>query len=609
MDGTRLCNDELYTTLQRVFGFSSFRPGQEEIVRTLLAGKNALVIMPTGGGKSLCYQLPALVRPGTGIVVSPLIALMRDQVVALREVGVRAECLNSSLTEEESSDVVRRLLRGEVEILYLAPERIVLEGTQELLKKCALSLIAIDEAHCISQWGHDFRPDYVELSVLRKLFPQVPMVALTATADEPTRLDIAARLLLDPYVPFSFGFDRPNIEYRIALKDEPRQQLLSFITREYPQESGIIYCMSRKKVEELAEWLKRRGMSRVVPYHAGLPAEVRKANQDFFIHEEGVTVVATVAFGMGIDKSNVRYVVHMDLPKSIEAYYQETGRAGRDGLPSTALLLYSLSDMVALKQMMASSGLDEEHRQLEQRKLSALLGVCETSACRRQVLLRYFGEDLSTPCGNCDTCKSPPSVWDGTIAAKKAVSAVYRTGQRFGAAYITAVLRGEADERMVRFQHDKLGVFGVGADIDARTWMSIIRQLVSMGYLTVDLAGYGGISLSPMAQKLLKDDLQIFFRRDVIALKEKISKRTVKNAVPVPLEGVDVGVFEKLRAERLSIARAANVPPYVVFHDSTLREIAQKKPQTLEEFKGIAGVGEKKLAAYGELFLAVLKSA
>ena len=598
---------ELRDAMGRVFGFTKFRPGQREIVETVTAGGNALVVMPTGGGKSLCYQLPALVRPGMGVVVSPLIALMRDQVLALREAGVKAEFLNSTLSNEEHRRVLSAIRKGEVEMLYLAPERILMEGCREMLASVPLSLIAVDEAHCISQWGHDFRPEYAALGSLREILTSVPWIALTATADGPTQEDIAKRLQLDPYTLFSYGFDRPNIQYRIALKDEPRRQLLSFIHAKYPKDSGIIYCMSRKKVEETAAWLQERGLTKVVPYHAGLPQEVRQANQDLFINEEGVVVVATIAFGMGIDKPNVRYVVHMDLPKTVEAYYQETGRAGRDGLPSTALLLYSLSDIVALKQMMLSNSTAQEQLQIEQRKLTALLGICETSGCRREALLRYFGEELAKPCMNCDNCLEPPEVWDGTVEAQKFLSAVYRTGQRFGAGYIASVLRGETDERISRLRHDSLTLYGIGSDREAKSWMSIARQLVSLGHLAVDISGYGGLSLTSSAESVLKGRVEVFFRKDAEAAKTRISKKSLQKSAVALASSEEERLFDKLRVERLSIAKAANVPPYVVFHDSVLREMAARKPQSVNELLEITGVGQKKADKYGRHFLEIVK--
>jgi ATP-dependent DNA helicase RecQ len=599
--------DRLTEVMSRVFGFTSFRPGQKEIVETVVSGKNALVIMPTGGGKSLCYQLPAMVRQGMGIVVSPLIALMRDQVLSLREAGVKAEYLNSSLSQEEHTRVLGAVRRGEVEMLYVAPERILMEGCREMLASSSLSLIAVDEAHCVSQWGHDFRPEYAALGQLRETFKDVPWIALTATADAPTRKDIAERLSLEPYTLFSSGFDRPNIQYRIALKDEPRRQLLSFIHANYPKDSGIVYCMSRKKVEELAAWLRERGLTKVVPYHAGLSPEIRQANQDLFINEEGVVVVATIAFGMGIDKPNVRYVVHMDLPKSIEAYYQETGRAGRDGLPSTAMLLYSLADIVAIKQMMSSGNIDPEQLQIEQRKLAALLGVCETSGCRRAALLRYFGDELRGSCRNCDNCITPPEVWDGTVEAQKFLSAVYRTGQRFGASYIASILLGDTtEERIARFGHNTLSVFGLGQERDSKGWMSIARQLVSLGYLTVDMSGFGGLSLTPIAEGVLKGKQVVKFRKDAVSTKSRVTKRALQKSTAELATGDDERLFEKLRLERLALAKAANVPPYVVFHDSVLREMAVRKPTSTSELLLISGIGEKKADKYGENFLSVV---
>ncbi|MEY6433917.1 DNA helicase RecQ, partial [Thioalkalicoccus limnaeus] len=485
--------------LRRVFGYPSFRGAQQEIVEHVTAGGDALVLMPTGGGKSLCYQIPALLRPGTAIVVSPLIALMQDQVDALRQLGVRASFLNSSLPPDEQGRVERALLAGELDLLYVAPERLLTERFLGLIERLRIALFAIDEAHCVSQWGHDFRPEYIQLNRLHERWPAVPRIALTATADAPTRREIVARLGLAGAAQFVSSFDRPNIRYRILEKREPRRQLLDFLRREHPSDAGIIYCLSRRKVEETAAFLKDQGFA-VRPYHAGLSGEQRRAHQAEFLRGEGLIICATIAFGMGIDKPDVRFVAHMDLPKSIEAYYQETGRAGRDGLPADAWLAYGLSDVVALRRFIEGSAAEERFKRVELHKLNALIGLCEATECRRQVLLRYFGETLEQPCGNCDTCLSPVATWDGTTAAQKAMSCIYRTGQRFGAGYLTDVLLGKDSERVRRFGHDRISTFGIGKDLSADQWRSVYRQLVALGLIEVEIDGHGGLRLTPASR-------------------------------------------------------------------------------------------------------------
>ncbi len=592
-------------TLQAVFGYDSFRPPQETIVDTLLAGGDALVIMPTGGGKSLCYQLPALVRPGCGVVVSPLIALMQDQVDGLRELGVRAAYLNSSLDPASAGAVERALRDGELDLLYVAPERLLQPRTLELLDEATLALFAIDEAHCVSQWGHDFRADYLELDILAERFPGVPRIALTATADARTRGEIARRLGLEDARQFIASFDRPNIRYRIALKDNPRQQLLRFLRDEHPRDAGIVYCLSRRKVDETARWLRQQGFE-ALPYHAGLDSAERAANQARFLREEGLVMVATIAFGMGIDKPDVRFVAHLDLPKTVEAYYQETGRAGRDGLPADAWLVYGLQDVMKLRQMMDSSQGSEEHKRAEQQRLNAMLGLCEITGCRRQALLGYFGEELPEPCGNCDTCLEPVDTWDGTEAARMALSAVYRTGQRFGVGHLVDVLRGVDSDKVRQFAHDNLPTFGVGSALDVNQWRSVFRQLVASAYLAVDLERYGALRLREKARPLLKGEETLPLRRDSRAGGGAARRRAAPTAVPEG--GLDPALWEALRSCRMELAREQGVPPYVIFHDRTLQALALEQPRDLDAFGAISGVGERKREKYGPAFLAVLEA-
>ncbi|HEM45641.1 MAG TPA: DNA helicase RecQ, partial [Alphaproteobacteria bacterium] len=564
-----------------------------------------LVVMPTGGGKSLCYQIPALARPGVGVVVSPLIALMHDQVTALRQAGVRAAVLNSTLSAEESRIVAAQVAAGELDLLYVAPERLTLDGTLRLLERAPLALFAIDEAHCVSQWGHDFRPDYLQLGVLRERFPEVPCVALTATADEPTRRDIRARLGLARARVFVSGFDRPNIHYRIAQSGGgAREQLLRFIRAEHPGEAGIVYCLSRRRVEEVAAWLSAKGIS-ALPYHAGLDASVREAHQARFLNEEGVVVVATIAFGMGIDKPNVRFVAHLNLPKSIEAYYQETGRAGRDGLPADAWMHYGLQDVILLRQMLEASDADDAHKRVERHKLDAMLGLCELTTCRRQALLAYFGDSLPGPCGNCDTCLEPPETWDASVAAQKALSCVHRTGQRFGVNYLIDVLLGKDDERIRRFGHDRSSTFGIGAELGAREWRGVFRQLIARGLLSVDLEGHGALRLSERCRPVLRGDERLLLRRESRAAVARIAK-TPRAAFT--LED-DQRLWEALRRRRRELAARQNVPPYVVFHDATLTEMVQRRPRSLAELAEVSGVGERKLEVYGADFLKVILAA
>jgi len=587
--------------LQQTFGYPSFRGPQETIIQTIVDGDDALVLMPTGGGKSLCYQIPALVRPGCGVVISPLIALMQDQVNAMRELGVRASFLNSTLDAATAAEVERALIGGELDLLYIAPERLTQSRTLDLLKRCEIALFAIDEAHCVSQWGHDFRADYLALSLLHEQFPAIPRIALTATADEQTRHEIAARLQLEDAARFVVGFDRPNIRYRIGLKHNARQQLLAFLKAEHPQDAGIVYCLSRKKTEETASWLAIQGFT-ALPYHAGLPAEERAAHQARFLREEAVVMVATIAFGMGIDKPDVRFVAHLDLPKTIEAYYQETGRAGRDGAPANAWMIYGLQDVIKLRQMMQGSQGSEQHKRIEQHRLNAMLGLCEITSCRRQALLDYFGETYPEPCGNCDSCLEPAQTWDATEACRMALSAVARTGERFGVNHLIDVLKGKETDKIWQFDHHHLPTFGVGDALDNNQWRSVFRQLVGRGYLSVDLQGYGALKLQEKCRPLLRGECDIALRLDQ---KQKVAKRQTKTPLP---DDINVALWEALRECRRELAEEQSVPPYVIFHDSTLVEMCSVAPKTLDAFSKLSGVGERKLMKYGEAFIAVIKN-
>lgn len=589
--------------LRSVFGYNEFRGNQSEIINELIAGKDALVLMPTGGGKSLCYQIPAIVRRGVGIVVSPLIALMQDQVDALLQLGVKAAFLNSSLDGQTAWRVEQDLTQGKLDLLYVAPERLLMPQFLELLEGLELALFAIDEAHCVSQWGHDFRPEYVQLSILQERFPHVPRVALTATADEPTRKEIIERLGLTKARHYVSSFDRPNIRYRIVQKQNPREQLQLFLESEHRGDAGIIYCLSRKRVEETAEWLSLRGWN-ALPYHAGLGNAIRQKNQQRFIREEGVIIVATVAFGMGIDKPNVRFVAHLDLPKSMEGYYQETGRGGRDGLPANAWLAYGLGDVIMLRQMLDGSEADEQHKRLERRKLDALLGFCETTFCRRQVLLNYFGEKYSAPCNNCDNCLEPVATWDGKIAAQMALSCVYRTGQIFGVKHLTDVLLGKVTPQVQRFNHEKVSTFGIGQAHSQQQWQSIYRQLVAANLLTVDMSGYGGLRLTEKSFPLLRGEHTIALRNDPEITKKK-SRKSLKREQSVSPESGDI-LWRALKNKRLELAREQGVPPYVIFHDSSLIEMHDKKPRNLNEFAEITGVGQSKLQRYGAIFIKII---
>ena len=587
--------------LRTIFGFEDFRGLQGDAVNHVIGGGDALVLMPTGGGKSLCYQVPALCRNGTAVVISPLIALMQDQVEALRQLGVQAAYLNSMLDFETQRDIESALRNGQLQLLYIAPERFNTDRFLRLLDELTVSLFAIDEAHCVSQWGHDFRTDYLSLSLLHQRYPNVPRIALTATADERTRQEITLRLGLEEARVFAQSFDRPNIRYAIAPRQSARPQLLKFLRTHHQGDSGILYCLSRRKVQETAEWLKKEGF-RALPYHAGLSPEVRQHHQRRFAVEEGLIIVATVAFGMGIDKPNVRFVAHLDLPRSIEAYYQETGRAGRDGGPANAFMLFGIQDIVALRQMLDESDADEHRKSLERHRLEAMLGLCETTLCRRQVLLRYFGEALEKPCGNCDNCLTPPDSWDGTEAARKALSCVFRTGQRFGVQHLVDVLLGRSNDRIQRLGHEHLSTFGIGKGITEKGWFSIYRQLVTLGFLAVDPSGHGGFKLDSRARPLLKGEMTLRLRKDA---ESRFGGASAKGRPTRSPE--ETRLFEDLRILRRELAETQGVPPYVIFQDAVLDEMIRMRPLNLEEFAQLSGVGQKKLERYGAAFLSVLR--
>jgi ATP-dependent DNA helicase RecQ len=623
--------------LRTTFGYPTFRGQQAEIIEYVLAGGDCLVLMPTGGGKSLCYQIPALIRPGVGVIVSPLISLMQDQVAALRQLGIRASFLNSTLALSEARRIETQAARGELDLVYIAPERLLQERTLELLDRWRVALFAIDEAHCVSQWGHDFRPEYLQLSVLGERYPGIPRLACTATADERTRGEIVAKLALRGERIFVSGFDRPNIQYRIAQKRDPRRQLLSFLRREHPGDAGIVYCLSRKRVEEIAHFLASEGLT-ALPYHAGMDKEERQLHQERFQREDGVIIVATIAFGMGIDKPDVRFVAHLDLPKSIEAYYQETGRAGRDDLPATAWMVYGLQDVILLGKMIDDSEADDLHKRVERQRLEALLGYCELTTCRRQVLLRYFGDHLEKPCGNCDTCLHPVETFDGTVAAQKVLSCAVRTGQRFGAAYLIDVLLGHTNERIARLQHDRLPTFGTGAEFDAMQWRSVVRQLVARGMLRVDREGYGSLQVTDRARPVLRGAERVTLRRDLLREPEPAHPRARSrkraallspgagtgggkgaqglvsplDLLPdagIPEPQIDERLFDALRSLRNEIAKEQGVPAYVIFHDRTLAEMAAQRPVTEAQLLRIHGVGAAKLGRYGARFLDVIRAA
>jgi ATP-dependent DNA helicase RecQ len=594
--------------LRTVFGFAGFRGSQQAVIERVMAGGDAVVLMPTGGGKSLCYQIPALLRPGLGVVVSPLIALMKDQVDALSQLGVRAAALNSRLTASEAAAVERAVAAGALDLAYVSPERLMTERCLDLLAHTRLALFAIDEAHCISQWGHDFRPEYQQLSILKQRFPAVPLLALTATADAPTLHDIIAQLGLGHAPVFAAGYDRPNLFYRIVPKRSPLEQLWQFLAAEHPGDAGIVYCFTRRAAEETAAWLAARGRT-ALPYHAGLDSAVREHNQERFLREEGVIVAATIAFGMGIDKPDVRFVAHLDAPRNLEAYYQETGRAGRDGLAADAWMSYGMADIMHLLRLVDQGEAGETQRRIERRKIDALIGYCETVSCRRQVLLGYFGERDHLPCGNCDNCRTPPKTWDGTIAAQKALSAIYRTGQRFGAHYLADVLLGTDSERVKRLGHHRLKTFGVGVELDRRGWLSVFRQLVAQGLVTPDIAGHGGLSLASAAAEILRGQRAVHFRVDRTHEKRDRAPRSAEPAAPAAdLDPAAQLLWDKLRAWRLAQARQQQLPPYVIFHDATLLAIARRRPETLTALAEIPGLGRSKLDRYGLAVLAVVNA-
>ena len=588
--------------LQNTFGYADFRLQQREIIDTLINADDALVLMPTGGGKSLCYQIPSLVRSGTGIIISPLIALMHDQVIALQLLGVNAAYLNSTLDAKTARQTEADLISGKLDMLYVAPERLNTSGFQHLLQQIQISLFAIDEAHCVSQWGHDFRPDYIQLSILHEQFPDIPRIALTATADKATRKEIRKRLQLEDARVFLSSFDRPNICYRISeAQSNARAALLRFIQNEHENDSGIVYCLSRKKVESTALWLADKGFT-ALPYHAGLTAKVRETNQQRFLTEDAVIIVATIAFGMGIDKPDVRFVAHLNLPKSMEAYYQETGRAGRDGLPANAWMAYGLQDVITLKQMMATSTAEEQYKRIEHQKLETMLGFTEITGCRRQSLLNYFGETLDKPCANCDNCLTPVETWDATIAAQKALSCVHRTGQRFGVKYLVDVLTGKDNDRISQFGHHNLNVFGLGKEFEAKQWRTIFRQLISRNLLAVDVDGHGSLRLTELCRSVLRGEETLLLRKE-----SKLATASRKGRKSYNTDNASNNtLWEALRACRKKLADENDVPPFVIFHDATLSEMMERQPENNEQLLRISGIGETKLEKYGETFLKVI---
>ena len=591
--------DSPQSLLHSLFGYEQFRDQQGQIIDHLINGGDALVLMPTGGGKSLCFQIPALMRPGLGVVVSPLIALMQDQVMALQQLGVKAQALHSAMDWQTQQHIEQQALNGELDLLYVSPERLLTQRCLDMMKAVEISLFAIDEAHCVSQWGHDFRPEYLQLDCLQQLFPRVPRVALTATADGPTQAEMVKRLHLQQAEQFISSFDRPNIRYRILQKQQGKQQLLRFIQTQHQDSAGIVYCGSRKKVDELAHWLSQSGIP-ALPYHAGMSADHRSQNQARFLQEEGLVMVATIAFGMGIDKPNVRFVAHIDLPKSIESYYQETGRAGRDGLPADAWMIYGLQDVVWLRQRLMESEMDEAIKRSEQTKLDSMLGLCEVTSCRRQVLLGYFGEKLEQACGNCDNCLEPVATFDGTEVARKALSCVYRSGQRYGVSHLVDILLGKPTDKIKQAGHDQITTFAIGQELDQKQWRSVFRQLLAQGFIASDPTVYGGIKLMPDCRPLLKGESSIQLRLD----RKVSSKAGKKQRTPVAVE--DLGLWQALREQRMALAQEQSVPPYVIFSDATLLAMIETKPQSLIQMNDVPGVGEKKLDRYGDTFLAVI---
>jgi ATP-dependent DNA helicase RecQ len=591
--------------LNRVFGYPTFRDNQKAIIDTLVAGRDVFALMPTGSGKSLCFQIPAIIRDGVGVVVSPLIALMQDQVADLRQYGVRAHFLNSSLSAEEAARVEAIAVAGHCDLLYVAPERLLSERFQRLLANMTPALFAIDEAHCVSQWGHDFRPEYLQIADVTQRFPGVPRIALTATADPATRREILEKLHLTDAARFVASFDRPNIFYRVRIKRNDKQQLLTVLRERHGGHAGIVYVRTRKRADATARWLEAQGLA-ALPYHAGLDAGVRRRNQQRFLMEDGLVMVATVAFGMGIDKPDIRVVVHLDLPSSMEAYYQETGRAGRDGQPAEAWLFYSLADVVAMRNLQNLSNSNEAFKTVQQRKLGAFLGFCESPECRRKGLLGYFGEAYAPPCSCCDNCTEPVNTWDGTIAAQKALSCVYRTGQRFGAVYLIDVLTGRATERMERFGHHRIKTFGAGQELEPKQWHSVFRQLLAAGWLDTDLAARNGLRLNARSWEILKNETAVFFRRDPEPPKAAARKKSGTASMAAFTDAASLGLWEKLRQRRLELAKALNVPPYVVFHDKTLKEMVVRRPVTPDDLLEIPGIGQSKLERFGDPFLEVI---
>jgi ATP-dependent DNA helicase RecQ len=602
-DYTAANTDQALHILQTVFGYPSFRGQQAEIVQHVASGGDALVLMPTGGGKSLCYQIPALLRDGVGVVVSPLIALMQDQVDALAEVGVRAAFLNSTQSFDEAMRIERKVRSGDIDLVYIAPERLMTPRCLDLLDASNIALFAIDEAHCVSQWGHDFRPEYIKLSILHERYPHVPRIALTATADQLTREEIISRLQLDEALQFVSSFDRPNIRYQIVEKANARKQLIDFIEAEHSGDAGIVYCLSRKKVEETADFLNSHGVS-ALPYHAGMETPTRAANQSRFLREDGIVMVATIAFGMGIDKPDVRFVAHLDLPKSIEGYYQETGRGGRDGAPADAWMAYGLQDVVQQRRMIDESEADPAFKRMQSMKLDAMLGLCETSQCRRVRLLEYFGQP-ATPCGNCDTCLNPPVSIDGTVMMQKLLSTIYRVDQRFGAMHVIEVLRGAETDKIRQWHHDKLSTFGIGADRSDMEWRAALRQAIALGLVTVDHEAYGSLKLTEAAKPVLRGEQKVQLREYQKPTKQKRQAKP-KGYTEIDLSSGEQAIFEKLRWWRVETARKHNVPAYVIFHDATMREIAKRKPTSLDDLRTVTGVGEKKLETYGEEIVALI---
>jgi ATP-dependent DNA helicase RecQ len=589
--------------LNKTFGYDSFRAPQDEIINQLISGQDCLVIMPTGGGKSLCFQIPALIMPGMAVVISPLIALMQDQVDALQQLGIKAAYINSSLSAKDAYQIENQIINNQLDILYIAPERILQDRTINLLNQAQLALFAIDEAHCVSQWGHDFRPDYVKLEQLPSLYPNIPRIALTATADNDTQKEIILRLKLEQSKKYICGFDRPNIRYLVQLKQNPRQQLLQFLRQEYPQDCGIIYCLSRKRVDETAKWLQQQGFN-ALAYHAGMSTQIRKKNQQAFLQQEKIIMVATIAFGMGIDKPNVRFVAHMDLPKSIESYYQETGRAGRDGQDATAWMVYGLQDILLLRQMASESTAPEAIKRIEYQRLESLLGFCEATTCRRNIILNYFGESHHQPCGNCDTCLFPVETWDGTVVSQKALSCVYRSGQLFGVSHLIDILLGKSTEKTLKFDHQNLSTFAIGQELNQAQWRSVYRQLIALGLLHADMNNYGSLKLTDKSRDVLKGKQKISLRKDI--KHQKNTKNTRKHSYKGQLAENNKELWEALRNCRSEIAKQYDIAPFMVFHDATLMDMINQLPQDRQQFSQISGVGQHKLENYADQFLTIL---